>query len=168
MSVEPQTDTIPISRSGPEGLGGWLILVGLGLVFTPLRLVALLMPIYPSIFRNGAWEMLTTPGSQAYHPLWAPLIIFEMVGNGILVLVSLALIALFFRRSRRFPKLYIAFLVAGLLFIGLDTWLASIVLPDEPLLDPETARELARSLIAVVIWVPYMLRSKRVANTFVR
>jgi hypothetical protein len=57
--------------------------------------------------------------------------------------------------------------VANLVFVGADTWLGSLVLPDEPLLDPDTARELVRSLGGTLIWVPYMLVSKRVANTFV-
>jgi len=41
------------------------------------------------------------------------------------------------------------------------------VFPSEPMFDPETIKEFARSLVACVIWVPYMLISKRVKATFV-
>lgn len=36
-----------------------------------------------------------------------------------------------------------------------------IVLPDEPMPDPATATDLARVLISALIWVPYMLVSRR-------
>jgi hypothetical protein len=35
------------------------------------------------------------------------------------------------------------------------------------LLDPETVREILRSLFTAVIWAPYMAASRRVRNTFV-
>ncbi|HEY8156591.1 MAG TPA: DUF2569 domain-containing protein [Myxococcota bacterium] len=149
------------------GLGGWLALVGLGLVISPLRLAAVLIQTFPPIFQGGTWEALTSPGSEVYHALWAPLLMFELVGNSAFILVSLILLFLFFKRSRRFPNLYIAYAVANLLFILCDAWLGSRVLPDEPMFDPDTARELSRSLIAGAVWIPYMLNSQRVANTFV-
>ena len=62
-----------------KGLRGWLIVVGLGVVIWPLRLLAELLPLYYEIFTTGSFEVLTTPGSDAYHPMWAPLIIFETV-----------------------------------------------------------------------------------------
>lgn len=55
-----------------EGLQGWLILVGIGVVVGPLRDIAQVFPLYFKIFRSGDWSVLTTPGSEAYHPAWAP------------------------------------------------------------------------------------------------
>jgi hypothetical protein len=56
--------------------------------------------------------------------------------------------------------------ISSLLFIIADAWLGSLVLPDEPTFDPDTAREVGRSLVVVLMWVPYLLVSKRVKNTF--
>lgn len=157
----------PQEAQPPAGLGGWLTLVGLGLIASPLRLGTFLVQTFLPIFQDGTWEILTTPGNEAYHPLWAPLLIFEVLGNAVFIAAGLLLLALFFRRSSWFPTLYITYVIANLLFILVDAWLGSLVLADESMFDPDTARELFRSLLSGVIWVPYMIVSKRVRNTFV-
>ena len=90
------------------------------------------------------------------------------MGNLAFLAAGLALIVLFFLRSRRFPALFIGTAVANLLYVLGDAWLGSIVLPDEPMFDADTAREVGSSAVGVLVWVPYMLASKRVKNTFVR
>lgn len=151
----------------PSGLGGWLILVGIGLVLSPFRLGAFTLQTFVPVFTNGTWEILTTPGSEGYHALWAPLLIFELLGNLGFIVAYIALGILFFRKSRFFPKAYIAIAFMNLCFIILDAFLSSFVLPGEPMFLPDTAKEIARPLVSIAIWVPYMLVSKRVRNTFV-
>lgn len=150
-----------------KGLRGWLIVVGLGVVIWPLRLLAELLPLYYEIFTNGSFEVLTTPGSDAYHPMWAPLIIFETVFNSLIILATCYLIYLYFSKHYLFPKVYIAITLFSLAFIPFDAWLASFVMPNEPMFDPETTKQLVRTLVTATIWVPYMLISQRVKATFV-
>jgi Protein of unknown function (DUF2569) len=154
-------------EAGPAGLGGWLVLVGLGLVSTPISVFVFLLQNFPPLFSDGTWAALPTPGSETYHPLWAPLFIFEIVGNLAFVLTGLWLLTLFFRRSNNFPTVFIWFVSINVLFILVDAWLGSFVLPEEPMFDPATTQELARSVVSSAVWVPYMLSSKRVRNTFV-
>lgn len=150
-----------------KGFGGWLVLVGLGVVITPIRLLTTYIPIYKPIFEDGTWETLTTVGSEAYDPLWGPLLIGEIAYNSIMVVVSIYLIYLFFSKHYFFPKLFIGIMAVSLIFIPLDAWLVTKVLPDEPIFDPETTKEFVRTLIGSVIWMPYLLISKRVRATFV-
>ena len=150
-----------------KGLSGWLILVGIGIVFSPIRLVATYYPIFSQIFTDGTWEILTTPGTEVYNVMWAPLLISEIVYNSAMVLASVYLIYLYFSKHYLFPKIYIAIIAISLVFIPLDAWLSTFVLPDEPMFDPDTTKEFARALIGGLIWVPYMLISKRVKATFV-
>ncbi len=150
-----------------KGLGGWLILVGIGIVLAPFRLAYEFGPMYYSIFTDGTFEILTTAGTEAYHSLWGPLLIGEALCNSLLVLASVYLVYLFFTKHYLFPKVYIAIIAFSLFFIPLDAWVGSFVIIDEPMFDPATTKEFVRTLGSAVIWVPYMLVSKRVKATFV-
>lgn len=150
-----------------EGIGGWLILVAIGIIVTPIRLIMLAMATYPEIFSTGVWEALTTQGSEAYSPLWAPILVGEILINSGMLLVWLYMAYLFFSKKLAFPKWYIGLAVFSLVFIIADAFAIKLVMPSEPVFDPDTIKELMRSLFTVVVWVPYMLISKRVKITFV-
>lgn len=152
----------------PRGLGGWLILPAIGLCITPVRMLMVLAADFLPIFREGYWEILTTPGSAAYHYLYAPLIIYEIAANLAFALFAVVLLFLFFRKSHRFPPLCIAYYAANVLFVVSD-WVLGGCIPDlaaQP--DPGAMQELVRSVVGAGIWIPYMLRSQRVKNTFVK
>jgi hypothetical protein len=149
-----------------KGLGGWLILVGLGVVLSPIAQFFNISVNFIPLFVDGTWEILTTPGEELYNPMWASILIGELVYNAASLLVAVYLVYLFFSKHYLFPFLFIVTRVIALIFIPLDAWLVSFVLPDEPMFDPETARTLSRTVSSVLIWVPYMLVSKRVKATF--
>jgi hypothetical protein len=163
MSESLSSKDIP----GPVGLGGWLAIVGLGLVLAAFRISAFLMQDYLPMFQDGTWETLTTPGGEAYNVVWGPLLVFEIIGNLGFVGASLYLLVLFLNRSRLFPRVYIGYTVANLFFILGDAWLTSFALIDQPIFDEETMGEFLRALVVTLVWVPYMFKSKRVKNTFV-
>jgi Protein of unknown function (DUF2569) len=149
------------------GLRGWLALVGFGLVVAPVRLSIDIFRTYAPIFRDDTWSALTTPASEAYNPLWATLLTFEILIGVIFVAALLLLLALFFKRSRLFPTVFIATLLADPVVVLIDAWLGSFILVDETVLDPATTQELGRLVVRAIIWVPYALVSERVRNTFV-
>lgn len=150
-----------------EGINGWLLLVGLGIIISPFLIVYTVYPVYEEIFSTEIWEVLTNPAYEAYNPLWAPIIYAEVAVNGFMLLVWLYVAYLFFTKRRSFPKWYIFIMIFGLVFLLLDAWAYTWVVPDEPMFDPSTLKELTRSLIGTFIWVTYMFVSKRVQVTFV-
>ena len=159
--------TEKIIQQDLQGLGGWLILVGIGMVVGPIRMGFTYFPLYKDIFESGAWNVLTTPGTSAYHPFWGPLLSLEIIINVGLLIAMVYLAYLFFTKRKQFPKFYIGIAVFSLVFVIIDALSSKIVLPNEPIFDPDTLKDLIQQLIAVVIWVPYMLRSKRVKATFI-
>jgi hypothetical protein len=149
-----------------NGLGGWLILIGIGVVFGPLRLAFVLLTLYLPFFFDGTWELVTQPSSEYYVAGLGSFLIVEIAVNFILMLASCYLAYLFFSKRAAFPRWFIGLAVFSLVYIVADALASAYVFPDEPMFDPDTLRELARSLITVTLWIPYMLISKRVAATF--
>lgn len=151
-----------------QPIGGWLFLIAIGLVVSPFRVGNMLLGTYWPLFRDGTWQQLTTPGTEAYHALWAPLLVFEIVGNlGLLVLGLIALVR-FVRRSRRAPKAVIVWLAWAAGYGLMDFFGADLIPYVKASDDAESARELMRALLVAAIWIPYFLNSKRVKATFVR
>ncbi len=158
--------TAPANRSNIEGIGGWLILVLLGLAITPISIVFQLLTMYLPVFNNGVWQALNDPASQTYNPTLAKLIVFECVCNLLIMGLSILALVLMFTKSRHFPRMMIGFYAVNLAFVGLDLYLAQHVQIAEN--DGDGFRTLIRTVIAAAIWIPYMLVSKRVKATFVR
>jgi len=151
-----------------EGLGGWLILVGFGVVVSPIVIGIETFSAFATLFVHGGWEVLTHPESESYHPLWAPIIIAETAFNIAATIAWLVLAFLFFTKSRWFPRVYIVVVVFSFVFLLADSIVISAILPGHPIFEAEAGREVLRSIVGIVIWVPYMLVSKRVKATFVR
>jgi hypothetical protein len=152
----------------PKGLGGWLILVGLSVILSPFILIAQVNQLYGEMleWEDGTWDLLTTPGTEYYIEGFAPLIIAELSVNLSLILFGFILVFLFFKKHYRFPKLYIYYLAIPLIIIPFDDHVASRVL-DVEAFDSEITKDYFQSWIAALIWIPYMLISKRVKSTFV-
>lgn len=151
-----------------EGIKGWLIFVGIGIVLAPLRLTVSISEAFKPLFENGTWEKLTTIGSDSYIPNFQVLIYAEVIYNACLMITLIYLIFLFITKSKKFPKLFIAIGVASVIGIIVDSYLVTLVIANAEMFDAETAKDLAKTIIGYGIWIPYMLKSKRVKNTFVK
>jgi hypothetical protein len=95
-------------------------------------------------------------------PVWSGPLNWTMLGYSICVAV------LFFKQRRTFPRFYIGLLAGSAILGTVDyAWGASIPFIAEEL-DSGDLRQMTRGWMACLIWIPYMLLSKRVRATFVR
>lgn len=163
MQTADPTSTPPIAAAEPTGIGGWLVLPLIGLMLSPF-IIGWGTHQLIEVVRAPSWTSLTTPGNPAYHPLYGMLIPTEIAVNAALGIFSIVLIVLFFKRHPRVPALMIAFYLVNLAVVAGDTYAAAF-LPGFQF-DQAALRDLARAVIAAVIWVPYFMISKRVRNTF--
>lgn len=156
-----------------QGLGGWLILVATGLILTPVFVILSFWSNILPFFQEGLWEKFTDPTSPLYQRAFAPMLIGEMVCCFVTFLFSLYLIYLFFKKSRKFPKLYIMWLTVTLIVLTYDTYAVVYALDallseaDKHSLTSEGMVGMVRHMVQMMIWIPYMLKSIRVRATFI-
>lgn len=156
-----------------KGLGGWLILVIIGLFLTVIFQV---YGVFESItlFTGGTVEVLSNPASGAHIPGYAGALKFELVAEILFLAYAVYLIFLFFKKSKKFPKYYVTFLIASVVYVVLDYLILSSLtvsssemkqVIDETLSGQGT--EIGRTVIPAIIWGLYITKSKRAKATFV-
>ena len=159
---------LPTNESAlqPSGLRGWLILPAIGLIVSPIRTFCSLAGTF-SVYAPDSWHTLTDPSGTAYNGLWAPTLIYEFLTNLTVIVFAILLLLLFFQRRPTFPALYIAFLAFCTITATLDTFLVQLI----PAVASKTAgfdKVLMQDYFSCLVWIPYMLISKRVKSTFLR
>lgn len=157
----------PLIVPGPlQGLGGWLILVGINLCAAPLVRVVAFGRHWESYFTADVWQLVAMPHGESYHPLYAPLLMFELLGNIFFLGMNILALRLFFGKRSAFPRLFITFVLSLFVFVVLDEIGCRFI----PSLGAEGKNhtEAIRTGFYALIWTWYMLQSRRVKATFVR
>lgn len=163
---------------GPSGIGGWLVLPVLGLFATALLIAIRTVTDTIPVFRTGAWDMFTSPGTALYHPLWQPLLTLEYAADAVMLVGSVVLLVLMAKKKPFLPALmvwfygfcFLALLVDSLVVLRFGAEMA----PDAGLREAvglttgDILGDLGRAALVYAIWIPYFLMSKRVKNTFAK
>lgn len=151
-----------VADAEPAGLRGWLVIVGIGIVFGPVRLAGDLYRFYGELLAPEMQALLKADS------LLAGLVGFEVVGNLVLFLSSLVLAHKYLSCAQSFPRFFIVYSLAILAFIVIDAVLLAILFPGVgEVFDKETVTAILGAAISAAIWIPYMLLSRRVRNTFI-
>jgi len=150
----------PPKLYGPVGLGGWLILIAIqviGAILGSGSNLTLYLQLIPEVSASPEGH---TSGIFA-------LLIFEFLASLAFFAVAILQIVCFFKKRRLFPKIYIGLSLAYIAWPLLDAGAYWLIAPDEPFFDHDTLKSLVQASGSALIWITYMLQSKRVANTFV-
>ena len=108
-----------------KGLGGWLILVGIGVVTTPILMVKDLLSSL-ELFGNGNFKLFIEQTSEINNPQLFYFIGGELIVNILLLITAIYAFYLFFSKDYRFPKFYIGLIACYFLVLLLDTILLRI------------------------------------------
>lgn len=135
-------------------IGGWLLAPMAYLIVTLLSASLMLMLYGMAIFMPESREYLIT-NTQAFTLQWY----FSVLTALVMWCFTLYLLRLFCQRSRRFPKLFLLWLLITVL-------LAIKAFAFSPVSDEMAVRSLMWPLLMAALLVPYIKRSKRVIGTF--
>jgi hypothetical protein len=145
------------------GISGWLALLAFGQVMGIMRLVYSVGQYVQSI-DDKVWTYFPTV-------IWSEILInAAMIGFAIWTTVLL------FRRSHRFPSFFIVQMICALLLPLVDLlcvasfFSAALNRPfgDFFIIESRQIGQIIVGAISAVIWITYVLRSRRVANTFTK
>ncbi|GAA0354699.1 hypothetical protein GCM10009092_18740 [Bowmanella denitrificans] len=158
----------PVKPYQPEvfcssGIGGWLILPMLGLLITPLALVIQSRDLW-YLASAKQWAVI----SQHYDFPMMTLLCVELFTNVMLLVGTITVLWLFFKRRQTLPKVYVIYKVAMLLIIGIDLYLTSVLGGPDFAVEAAEITEWLSMLVTSLIWISYFLVSKRVKATFIR
>ncbi|MGO4498414.1 DUF2569 domain-containing protein [Paenibacillus sp. 2RAB27] len=152
-----------IEHAHLRGFGGWLYVVSIGLLLTLgdalIYIINTLLPIYT--------DGLIT---ELYKDDWkyGLMIIYETVTYSLYVVFPIVLGYLGWKKMRRVRTLAIIFYLVSFVFNVIYYFISnSIVGLATPEFMNEQGRNIVKSLITCLIWIPYFINSKRVKYTFV-
>lgn len=160
--------TMQKSDTDLTGLGGWLILVGLGIVGSAAKNAYELLATFVPLVFSGRWGAMITPGAEGYNPQLATFAAFEAAALSVLLALNLWVVYLFFARKGAFPKMFVVLLAFSLAFSLADVAAFAYLLPDQNAFDEATVATLAGGVFALAVWGAYMRASRRVRLTFTR
>lgn len=146
----------PTNPLEPHGIKGWMILPMLGTCFSPF------------INLKGAGDsidLISKPEFSKYVTSFQILIYVELFFSFAMVCAWGYAIYLLFKHRAQYPVLFNTLLLFTLVFSAAESWL--LYSAYGVTLDKASVKDLSNAFFACLIWVPYMLRSRRVKNTFI-
>jgi hypothetical protein len=156
-------------EGGPAGRGGWLLFVFVGLAYTVLALpFTLFQGWLPWLLDPVTWAEIADPTAHDLHPSWPAFVVFYLLVTVLLGFAAAVGLVLFARRSPEFPKYMISYYLGSFVLL-LTVLTAEIEMwPYDFESHAQTGTDMIIAFLWVVLGVPYIARSKRVKNTFVK
>jgi hypothetical protein len=143
-------------RSDLSGIGGWLILVAIDLLLSPIADAVRIYIDLNALYGSGFAQMLSD------HPGADNLLVTQIVADAIFFICLLALNYLFYSKKQAFPRLMIVFISLHGIYVLFHGHASDAVMGTHAF-----AATAASTTASVSIWISYFVSSKRVRATFV-
>jgi hypothetical protein len=161
---------------GPTGLGGFIVVAIIWLVFTMFGGV-MLYGMSTAFIDGGLISPMLHSGNLLHHPLWVPLIIFDFLAAAVLFVMPIVILVFIFQRKRMARRLMVVFCGVALLVavvnlvmaasFGIDTLRASGHQGEADALIGQQIYSMIGAVLGAAVFLPYFLVSRRVKNTLV-
>jgi transglutaminase-like putative cysteine protease len=148
-----------------KNIGGWLILLGIYLVFTMIGIF--FSPIQSDIFENKLWAQVAETGKL--KPVFIVLVSIDLIAITALFSYSILCCLLFFNKRESFPKHYINFCIADIV-ISVFNFLVFRLANITSDVYSNLSEQIIYLLVSIAIclaWIWYIKNSSKVKETFV-
>lgn len=163
VSATPFAASAPAQEALP--IGGWLRLLGIGVFLNPIIVLVTGFPSFRILERDFWILSVRLHGSTNYA--LASVLVFEISANAALVVLYVLLIVMFLQRRRLFPRLWIAAMAASIVVILLDFAAAATISESDIVVEPGDVPRFVRMVVVTGVWGTYLMKSRRVRETFV-
>lgn len=130
----------------------------IGTVLTPILLIVSVIRLVPTYQQVWAVKSRLSTGLLSF-------VVIEGLFNLAFIALWIFAAVLLFKKSARFPNIYIIAMLGMVVFFFTDAAVTSAFFGQSQ--NGEGFVQALRIAIAAVVWCPYMARSKRAKNTFV-
>ena len=148
-----------------DKVGGWLILPAIGLIVTIAGRIYSLATEYLPLFTNGIVSNILRARTGLLSPYLIPTLFAEIAVELLVVVFSALLLVQLKNCKPNFPRNMIVFYLSNLFVNTLDLVITPMVSPTNAIPDA-SYQAVGNALGACVVWIPYLLVSKRVKGTF--
>lgn len=163
IDTESKSSTTNSNKKTEPGHTGWVAILGLGLIISLIAYGYTLSEYIP-LFS----EDYSIPGYLTFLHI-------EFLVNIIFTISISYILYLYFKKNKKFPKYYLVFLTASIVFGILDhLFVSSLNIPTQELqkvmddILSENLNELGRTITISTIWILYIALSKQVKGTFTK
>ncbi|HAV13440.1 MAG TPA: hypothetical protein DCX06_08140 [Opitutae bacterium] len=160
-----QTPPKPPVNSQLDGLSGWLVLPALGVVIAPLSLIGTIYET-KNHFHSSWVDIYIRSNSSSYIPGFELLLLSEVAVNIVFLVLSFALIYVFFKKRAVTRILFIVMAITMTVTLIADHYATSYLFKTNGFDALEYDSEMTLSIVRSLIWCSYFSISERVRSTF--
>jgi Domain of Unknown Function with PDB structure (DUF3857)/Protein of unknown function (DUF2569)/Transglutaminase-like superfamily len=139
-------------------IGGWLILILIGLAITPI--IAMAQLYNGHYFSISKWNTFMTGSTSV---AFRAMLVFELAGYIFMACYSVFCLVLMLKRRDILPKCIVIYYISGVIFFLIDYVFALAI----GLNSDSLGFTLVRTMIVAGIWIAYFKKSSRVEETFI-
>nr|WP_272914988.1 DUF2569 family protein [Paenibacillus dendrobii] len=154
-------------------MGGWLGFMQINMYFSLAYFSNYFFRSLLPIYAQENWGDLTSPEGDYYNPYAKGVFILESLSTVVLMGLIVVALVLMYRKKAAFPPIMICYFVLTVLFdIGTNMMFQRfLTYEDLSGADKEQYMDtglLIKRFLFCSAWVAYLIRSKRVKNTFIQ